>query len=742
MISLESMIRRLVQFILDHQKRLIQISLLLLIPCAIASATLRVNNTITTWFLETDPNLKSYYDFQKVFGNDEVVAVAVRDTRTVFNTETMEKISRVSTRIGKLEHVRRVLSITTATAIEGREGTVSVHPVLEGVEKIDSSAVDEVRRLLVDDPIWRGNILSEDLKTTLIIIQMQSVQDIDAARAVALEQIRAVLHEELTAKGVPVAIGGIGVIYDALNQITVTEGALLICLSYLLIIGSMFLILRHWKFAALGLWLVYYTATLTMGLYAMTGRSLNMVTIILPSLILVIAIADFVHVVVHFYHSGPIPEEKEARYQTVIDRVSQVAIPCLYTSLTTATGFLALTTSPISLVRDLGLFGGVGVTLAWPVTLLVASILLHRMDPVRDFRPNKPDGWMQRLLGWICAQILNRRALVTALTLGVTLFFAAGIGRIVVDTYTIGYFADSHPVPRDHRFIAENFGFYLPVELTVRTGNEGGFKEPALLRKLEGLEQTLLAENDISKVVSILDFSRRMHQALRDGKQEEYRLPETRAEAAQELLLYRMDRDATFDEYMTSDYAFTRLSGRMEMMSVRPGKELMERLEGRLQDIFKGDGEVAFAGYLPLYVKIIDYLVESQIQSFSLAVFFIFGPMYLLFRSLKLTLISVIPNVLPIVILLGAMGWSGIPLDVATVTIAAIVLGVAVDDTIHFLHGFKRRHDKGMGSRQATEQVILSTGKAVVTTTMLLFFGFIVMVVSSIKPVAYFGFLS
>jgi hypothetical protein len=226
------------------------------------------------------------------------------------------------------------------------------------------------------------------------------------------------------------------------------------------------------------------------------------------------------------------------------------------------------------------------------------------------------------------------------------------------------------------------------------------------------------------------------------GNPEAYRLPGTRAEARQELLLYEMDPDSSLDQYMTRDYQYGRVSGRMKMMSVRPGKEMMERLEGRLQAIFGADAKVDFAGYLPLYVKIIDYLVQSQIQSFALAMLLVFGPMWLLFRSLRLTVISIVPNVLPILLVLGAMGWLGIPLDVATVTIAAIVLGIAVDDTIHFLHGFREHRLAGKSSQAAIEEVVLDAGKAVVTTTLMLFFGFAVMGVSSVKPIAYFGLLA
>lgn len=733
---------RYIRWVVGHPRLVLGLLAAAMLPCMLACATLRVNNTITTWFLETDPNLASYYAYQKVFGNDEVVVIATRDPVSVFTPDNLLLIRRVANRIEAQKHVQRVLSVATATAIEGGDGTLSVHPVLDETAPIDAAAAAEVRRLILEDPLWKGNILSDDGRTTLILVQMKTVDDIDAARAEALIEMRLVLDEEFAKAGKSFAVGGIGVIYDALNQLTVTEGGLLIGLSYLIIIASMMLILRQWRYALLGLVVVWVTVTLTMGVYRLAGNSLNMVTVILPSLLLVLTIADFVHVVIHFHNAGPVPEDRDERAGAVTARVGHIAVPCFYTSLTSSTGFLALATSPISLVRELGLYGGLGCFLEWFVTMTFCALALRHFDPVKDFRPNAPEGWMQRLLVGITRRVLAHPVLVGLSVVALTAFCLFGMMHLVVDTYTMGYFSDSHPVKRDHEFIEKNFGYYIPVELTVTATQPRALQDPAMMAKLQEVVAALTAEPVVSKAISILDFSRRVHQVMAGGKPEAYRLPGSRAEARQELMLYEMDPDSSLDQYMTRDYQYGRVSGRMKMMSVRPGKELMERLEGRLQAIFGADAKVDFAGYLPLYVKIIDYLVQSQIQSFALAMVFVFGPMWLLFRSVRLTVISIVPNVLPIGLVLGAMGWLGIPLDVATVTIAAIVLGIAVDDTIHFLHGFQEHRAAGGTTRTSIEAVVLDAGKAVVTTTFMLFFGFGVMGVSSVKPIAYFGLLS
>ncbi|MBI3894140.1 MAG: hypothetical protein HY303_21690, partial [Candidatus Wallbacteria bacterium] len=155
-----------VRCVIDYRRVAIFLGVLLLIPCAVACTGLRVNNTITTWFLESDPYLQSYYAYQKVFGNDEVAVIAFREPTGLFTPATLELLRTVSRRIGAQRHVQRVLSIATATAIEGKDGTLSVRPVLAETGPIDAAQAARVRQVLLDDPIYRGNILSDDQKTT------------------------------------------------------------------------------------------------------------------------------------------------------------------------------------------------------------------------------------------------------------------------------------------------------------------------------------------------------------------------------------------------------------------------------------------------------------------------------------------------------------------------------------------------------------------------------------------------
>lgn len=739
---LARLLSRFIALILAHQTFSVSFAAVLLLASMAAGSGLRVNNAITNWFLEDDPYLRAYHEFQRGFGNDEVVAVAIHDGRSIYQPLYLERIRQATRKLEALPHVHKVTSLATATSITSEKNTLSVRPVLPERGPIDEAVAQEARRLTRGDPLWEGHVVSKDGRTSLLVVQMAAVEDMDAVRTEALTQIRSVLDEVFQDSGIPYAMGGIGVIYDALNLITMREGGILVGLCYVLIIVCMLLILRSWRYALLGLFIVFYSVTVLMGIYALTGRSLNMITMILPTLMLVVGIADFVHVIIHFHHAGPIPQDREKRRIAVIERVGYVSVPCLYTSLTTATGFLALTTAPISLVRDLGIFGGIGTLIAFFSTIVFGSLVLTWAPPHTRFRPDSPGGWMRRGVGVVVDFVLSSRKLVAAIVVLGTLFFLGGIPRVVVDTYTLGYFDEDHPCRRDHRFIESNFGNYLPLELIASSRDKGGLRDPKTLARVIDAEELLLGEPDITKAFSLTGFSRRIHQVLQGGGEADYVLPPTLEATTQELLLYEMDPDGSLADYVTRDGSRGRISCRMRMMSVRPGKEMMERLEERLVQAAAPEADIRFAGYLPLFVKIIDYLVQSQVESFALAALTVLGPMFLFFRSLRLTLVGAVPNLLPIVILLGSMGWTGIPLDIGTVTIAAIVLGIAVDDTIHILHGFQHRISLGERPEAAVRETVLATGKAVVSTCIMLVFGFGILTLSSVSSVAYFGILS
>jgi len=229
---------------------------------------------------------------------------------------------------------------------------------------------------------------------------------------------------------------------------------------------------------------------------------------------------------------------------------------------------------------------------------------------------------------------------------------------------------------------------------------------------------------------------------MHEGDNRFYALPSSSSEVAQYLLLYELSGGEEMATLVNPDYSQARVSARSDIMTAEKGKELITTLDKVLEDLFVGPVKASTTGIIPIWVQTDVYLLRSQIQSFCIAALGIFLMMCVLLRSLPLGLLSMIPNLLPIVVTMGAMGWTGIRLDTATIMITSVAIGIAVDDTIHFLVRFQRELKDCGDYDEAIQRTLMSVGRAIVFTSIILFWGFISLTLGHFKPTIYFGFLT
>jgi len=408
--------------------------------------------------------------------------------------------------------------------------------------------------------------------------------------------------------------------------------------------------------------------------------------------------------------------------------------PCLFTTLTTSAGFLALVTARMPVVRDLGWFASTGVLGAFVVAVIF--VLVGGSWSSVDPKPARTR-WLEVLLQRTADLAISRRRGVLWGAVFMILVGAFGISRIDADTYSIDYFRDSHPVRQDSEFIEEHFGPYTPLEFVVEVP-EGG-RSVALLGAIASWQDAMERDPDVGWTRSAVDVVRRLHQLLTDGRPESYVVPATDKGLEEALWVYQSDPDADLSDSVDSDWSRIRVTAGTRMMSARDIGEAIDRLVA-LADL-PTDARIVPSGYVPLYVTMMDYVVRSQITSFAAAFVIIFALLALMYRSLRMAVLAVPANLFPLFLTLGLMGLAGIRLDVATVTIAAIVLGLVVDDTTHFLYRFRESLRVSGDHEAAVRESLRTTGVAMATTSIVLVAGFSVLVLATVKSVAAFGLL-
>ncbi|CAN5396612.1 hypothetical protein BH24GEM3_BH24GEM3_13920 [soil metagenome] len=679
----------ILRFLAHHPRRALLVVAAAAVPFAAATTGLRPDNSLSVWFVEDDPALLSYQEFLHEFGNDEVVAVGYHAPQSVFAPEERALQRQAAERLAGIEGVAEVLA---------------ADPLLE--RRGDS----EVTRAF----LHQAGLVSEDGRTATLLLRMEARDDLDAARGEILRDVEQVLDETLGAAGRTTHLAGTGVLYEALNQQTIRDSGIYFGLTLAVMALLLWLSLRSWRAVAVALAAPALAVPLTLGLFALAGRPLTQVTAILPVLILVIGLADAIHLISHYQaarRASP-PATEEERRELVARSAARVAVPCLLTSVTTALGFLALASSRMAVVRDLGLFAAVGMLLVWVLAMGICTAALALRE-IPTAAAGARGGWLERLLDALARALPRRRRMVVAGSIAATTLLLVGATRLVVDTYTIELLPSGHVVREDSDWMQANAGFYTPLEFTVRSAGEGGVRQAEILAGVE-------------------EWQRRAEARAEVGRTFGYREALATASAA----------DAgSLSSYLSADGRSARVTAYVEMMSARRIAEVARALEGEGMEIFGTAATVRAAGYLPLYVRIIDYVVESTVWGLLLAFLVVFAVLALFLGSGRLLVCAVAANLFPVALVFGVMGWAGIPLEVATAMIGAIVLGIVVDDTIHFLYRY-RVERRTRGVEAAVGETIRGAGRPIVLTSIILILGFSVLVVSGSKSIVYFGILA
>jgi predicted RND superfamily exporter protein len=681
-----------------------------------------VDNAVEIWFLDDDPALIAYQDFQQTFGNDEVVVLAVTDPDGLLDAQGMATVRALGDQALAVEGIAEVRSLATILDVSATPESLDLHPLVP--DDLDLLPAD-FRDHVLADPMLVDQLVSADGTTALVLARMDAADDIDARRDGILAELEAATAD------VPHRSAGIGVIYAALNKLATVDSAVFIGGSYVVIFLLLLVLFRKLSPVLVSLVVVGVGAVWLMGAFGAGDRDINMVTMVLPTLVVIIGISDCVHVL---NHAAALPQGGTRR-ERVVQAVSFMFWPCLFNTLTTAVGFLALMTAPMAVVRDLGLYAAIGMGIAFVLAIVGCTVALA--SPRAE--PKLPDDSLLLRAVQAATEVGLRyptQVLVITGLLGLT--SALGIARLEVDTYSIDFLYDSHPVKQDSAAIEAEFGPYMPLEVVVQA--DEGVLTPEILGAVWAWQDAAVDQVDtLGWSRSAADVVARMQQVLTDGRPESAGIPSSEAAIAQALLIYDTEPESDLDSLVAAGDTQLRVTFGMDMMSARGMEETLEQTLA-LAELPPGTS-VQPSGYLPLYVRMMDYIVRSQITSFGLAFVIVFTLLSVLFKSVRVAALSVPANLVPVLFVLGVMGLVGIRLDVATVTIAAIVLGLVVDDTVQFLYRYRAEFRRLEDHEAAVRETSRTVGRSLATTTLVLALGFSVLGLADVKSVAYFGVL-
>jgi len=721
------------RFLVRHRTVLFVLSVLFVLACLPFATQIRIDNSLEMWFLEDDPTLTGYREFKTKYGNDEIILALVDcgGSGRIFDPEKLQALWKTSKAIEADEgNFRRVLSIGVAPYI-GLQGsdTLIVEDLIEADVKTASDA-DQIRERFLGDPLKKKLLTDMAQRFAVLLIEPVATPEMDIRRP----QMIAAVREKL--QGFSFRLAGMGVMYDELNRLSIRDGLLFSMISSIVIALVIFLMYRSKPFLGIVVLVMLLGGGWFVGFYGLFRQNFNMVTIVLPTLMMILSISDVAYVYNNYcYNLDKVVEDREKGLELVF---TECLSPCLFTSITNALGFWSIVTSPMAVLKGFGFFAGTACMAEYVLSMIAAAFVLGKLQPGHGMELRRPfagvvDSWV-RLMP-------NHYRLVMGLLVLATVFGFVGISHLKVDTYSMGFLHPTNPVRVDSDAVERDYGNYLPLEVRLMTGKTDGIKDPEFQSRLQKAHDELEAIPQVQRAASILDVLRKLNQVMSDGATASYRVPDSFNAVSQLLMMYESDPDNDL-EHMTDmpNYSEARLTVRLPMVSALELRDFESRVNDRLTRIFDGTGvSLKFGGYVPLYARIINYITTSQITSIGTALFFIFLAMALLLKRLDAIWLGIIPNVFPIIMTLGMMGWLGIRLDIATVTIASIALGIAVDDTIHELFLFYEPSRRHLDPVESISDCLIEAGPAVISTSIIYALGFSALVFASIKSVILFG---
>ena len=695
-----------------------------------------IDNDISMWISKDDPIHQTYERFRAEFGGQRTLLVALESDR-LFTPEGLEFIRLLTGDIARVDTVDRVQSLATANVVRslpadprsGDEGGIEVQPLLD-----DPGDAASVRERALGDPLLRGDLVSPDGRITVIAVSFDEDR-IDDVRGEVIERIHQLIDPRLP-EGMRAYYNGSVEISETYNRVTLANLQTLTPPIIGLTLFAIYFMFRSWRITGLLMIAVLISGVWTLGLYVLMGFTYNVLASMLPPLVMILAIADDVHIVQHFNHELRATGNKEHAFKS---SVQHLFVPLLGASATTALGLASLATSDVVAVRAFGLGAAVGVMVDFVMSLVLVPTLLMLLKPDTTVAPQ--ERYLLIPMQRVARFAMGHARQVAMVTVVLLVAAAAGVQWLRVDTNHVNFFADDHPLHQSAKVIDEQLSGIYSFNILLE-GEPDSMKSPDALRRMEELRVRIEKLPFVRKVVSVADYVKRVNRELNGGDDRFAVVPESADAIAQELFVFGLSDDGRreLDRIVASDFSRAQISVKLASMSSDLVFEQINQAEKEAAAVFAGSGITpTVTGSGRLFSTLDHYIVVSQLSSFGTAFATVFAVIFVVFRSARFGLLAIIANALPVCAVLGIMGWLGISLNVATVMVASVALGIVDDDTIHFIGRFRREAAAGVGTAAAIEAATMHEGRASLTTAIINSLGYGIMVFSAYKPTAWFG---
>lgn len=698
----------------------------------------------TDRLLQKDLPSKKFYDrFSEMFGRDEIILIVIKNKDGVYGDDFIASVEEIITHVGGLNE--KIITADSSSEKNPIRKIVGISTLKISYDKMKADFDERKAKsrffrniqfpsfesAIGSTPLFVKNFVSEDGKATAITVFVQSHQEkvVEGIEKI-IESAKQKHGWEIYQIGTPVIMRK--VVQSARNDLQKLSG-----ITVVIVAVTLYLCFRRFRGVILPMFACGAAFIWTLGLMGLTGTSLTMVTLTIPTLIIAIGNAYALHVVTHFMEDSSGGGDKKA---ILTNALSQLTLPIFLTVATTLAGFASLAMNQIEMIREFALLACFGLTTVFIMAMTLVPAFLAILKMPKPYRQKSSVSFVEGFLAKLTSFSINKRKVVyllMAILLGVSFY---GISRIQVGTAVIEFFKKNDPIRMNFDDVSRTLAGTYPFNLVLISKNKGYFKNIEVLQRIDKLQEYLGKMPGIDKTIAITDYIKTANKA----QMKPQIIPETQDEIDKIIADFpRLLGGDMSDVYMavTPDFSAVNVFCRTAFSGTKEFVFAENKVLDYCRKNFSKDLEIQVSGLPIVIAHSADAITRGQVKSLSLAFISIFIIMTLLFMSIKVGIVAMIPNMVPVLVNFAVMGLFKIPLSSATSMIASIGLGIAVDDTIHLLAKYNSEFKKDWNKERSIRTTILSVGQPIIFAAITVGLGFTALIFSSFQPTMLFGIL-
>lgn len=688
---------------------------------------LKMDADIINSLPDDDSTAVLYTNIGNKYGGNTMGMVIVQ-TDNVFNTKVLEDVRQITDTVRNIEGISTVTSLTDVINIKNVDGGIEIGKLIDEYDIPETKAeLDSLKEYVMSKDMYKGSLVSADGSSTLVMFTLLEDADKEVVAKVVKEKINNLKLPE------KISFGGMPMMMDDVSSLMLIDLRNLIPITFLIILLILLISFKSARGVILPLLTASISIIWTLGLMQLLGYQLNLVSTNMPVILLAVGSAYTIHVINRINEC----KEKDGKKALII-AVAYITVPVLLSGITTVFGFVSFIFGAyLTMIRDFGLFTSVGVALALLLSVVFVPAVISLFSKVKSQKAlqkqkKSEDTFMGRmLLVPFSNLIIKHPKYIIGGWVILMAFSTWGIFNIKTSINMAEYFQKDNPTRITEDIMQKEFGGSLPVFVVFK----GNMQSPEVLKKMAAAEDYMKKSPDISTTQSVADLIEEMNDVMGEGKI----IPNDKAKI--ENLWFLLDGQDIMTQLVTDDLDEGIIQSKFASSDSKDMEEFVKYMDKFIKANSTKDCQITLTGMPSVYVKLNSSLIRSQFSSMLIALLLVVFIVAITSRSFSKGVYAAVPIVATVIILFGFMGAAGIALDIATVLVASVALGMGIDYSIHIITHFSNKYDEIHDVNLAIKDSIMVSGKAIIINVVSVASGFVVLMFSHIVPIQNFGLL-